>query len=346
MVPIAAAVFLLSQVEPPTFERMEKASLAARRAIHTAHVVLSLAESAPNRGQEVRTCQWEIWADGGKIRGDRVCTPSPDGGLRVVHIRNCEKPDWGFEFVDRLGLAAQFGPITSESNIRLYAAVHPRHFGYIGSELIDTADPGFEGAFGVPAQGSTVVAAVRVGESICWKLTWVRGAGEGKVDFAAVVDPTRGYNLVSHECSAGPADNRQVQRTISELQLWGTTWYPKRIVFEKLLKGEVIQREVATISAASFNKKIPGDTFTRAGAKLPARTYIQVDSGRQKSGFWDDGKMTPPVPKPTMSVVPPTPVADPGERRWNPWLLGVCAVFALAAAFLVVTKLRARRASP
>jgi hypothetical protein len=344
---IASVTLFAFQLSPqtPSFDKLRSDALATRRAIKSAHVVLSVEETAPTKRESLRKCEWEIWADGDKIRSDQKCTPQPDNGFRVVSIRNCERTGWGFWYIAREGYAATFAPFDQQLNLRLAAAIHPKHFGYVIDRLIMCATPGFEGAFGTPNDGSLSVVAHRYDEADCWKMSWTKGPAKELLTLSAIIDPGRGHSIVSLDFSYDAAGTKTVFRTASEIVQWGSTWYPKRITFEKILGRETVLREVVVIHSATFNEPIPAETFTRAGANLQPRPFINSPD-KTETGFWEGKSISPPTPKQQKLPAPPVAVEDPSERRVNPWLLAVCGVLAVAAGFLIVRKLRARRTTP
>jgi len=105
--------------------------------------------------------------------------------------------------------------------------------------------------------------------------------------------------------------------------------------------------EDVRIREASFNGLISDEVFSLAGIKMIPNHPIRV-ANRPTFQRLANGKLVAleTISEGSPAKPPPAPVVDPADRRLNPWLVAVCAVLALAAGFLIVKKIRARRATP
>lgn len=108
---------------------------------------------------------------------------------------------------------------------------------------------------------------------------------------------------------------------------WGDrNWFPERVDYRREFDEKIVEREVLTISEASFNQPIDPIIFAPEGLELPAGTGV-LDHPRHADGgrVFDGTKLT--VRKNPAAELPPVSISNEGRWRWvvggNLLLLGV-----------------------
>ncbi len=341
MLALSVLAIAVAQVTPPDFDSLKSAALTTRRSIRTADVTI---KRAINDGSGEGSQKWRIWMDGNKIRGDYTPEP-PEPTDRLVHCIGCDRDGWGLYYTEKRNFAADFRPSDTFAQGELFAAVSPKHFGYSLSQLQSSSRVGFEGVFGAPRDGSKSVSIVEHEGMKCWRLSWTTGPKERPVSWTAIVAPEQGGQIVLLQGEGTTSGKPFRETTTSKLKKWGEFWYPESVIFEQTSGAVLATREVSTFHDVKINQPVDPTVFTFKGIKMLSSVPVALPNPKG-NGFIRDGKIETALSQKSgvqpASSPPPVPVSD---RRYNPWLLAVCAVLSLAAGFLIVKRLRAPRES-
>jgi hypothetical protein len=341
---LAGALVIHTAGQPPEvgFDQVRAAVLDARRAIRTAEVRLQ----GKIDGYRQSSYQASVWFDGAQKRVDYLSTGSPYPNMRVVHCVGCEKRGWGLEYVEKVARLALFKPMANFDPDTLAFLVDPRDFGYVRGRIF-SHEGSFEGIFGSYGDHPKEIVSRSESGQRLYELTWRTGPKEAIRTHTAVVAPDMGWTITSF-VTKGSNDGKTFDYTVeSQPVKWGDFWYPKTITYRYRSGDRVLLSEEVVVLDAKINQPIPDDVFTFKGIGMISGTPIEFPNPRD-NGVIRDGRVVPlredkGATTPQLLPAPPTPVEDPGERRWNPLLLAVCGVLAAAAVFLIVKKLRTGR---
>jgi hypothetical protein len=149
-----------------------------------------------------------------------------------------------------------------------------------------------------PNRTSTTVENTFLGKEPVRLVTYV----EGKATRRMWISIDKGYHLLKSEIDLPGL----IHVTLNcEIEQFDKVWFPRRVTYEELnSKGEIFDRNVATVLEAEFNIELPQDRFTLAGMAPVKGTSIFNTADLHTIGRWDGQKIdlfsTPP-PRPAVA---------------------------------------------
>lgn len=286
-----------------------------------------------------------IWWDTQHQRVDWFPTLSeyPEGSgvpVRMVQGINIEKIGYGLEYDEEVNLIARFKPMLNFEKNKFNFIVNPANFGHSFGGI--WRDESFTRLITNFFSEPTTITWDSNSESKFIKLSRLDNRG-----FVSelLIDPRKDYEVIS---ILFKGENIR-ESTRSQLKNWDGHWYPEQITYEQWIDEKLTTKKEIRIQKAIFQQPIPPETFTLAGIKMLPRHAIRVDDKLRLMRV-DDGKLVPfedkvttsePIPPPTTM---PVRVPEPGEWRFNPWMLSIGVLLGILAVIIVILLFRSRSA--
>ena len=281
-------VLPLAAGEAPTFDRAGAAVLHARRAARAGDVWF---ERLPPTGP----------AGGGGAAGTRVARvvfegPSsraafgPAGGGWVEQIVADPFTDLYVSYVGPSGLtggeppvAVTAGRLSRELPARRFEArlfgLVPEPFGGLTDMPLDV----FVGRSPCGDERIEFVPGPAGGPLLRLSCTWTDHGGRA----AYVVDPARGWSVVSGELRARFRGKPLTWAFTAEPERFGEVWFPRSVTFTETIGAARGKSETVRVTRATFNAPTPAGAFTPAAIEAPAGSELIVTGGvRVPPGAW------------------------------------------------------------
>jgi hypothetical protein len=326
-------------------KELEEKCLAARSEIVRGK--LELQSAAIRKGQPVQITTYSIVFDSDRYRLRRKIFPAGGDGA-----------DQGVPAFDETFVLTQSDYIVHSNDVdsagRTMAVTwkHRRELGENSNSVLDVFDPRLIGI--IPAPSSTLMnyqydenslfIEAAIGEPTISReeidrvKTWriVQHTKHG-VKISRWIAPNRGYSILRIQVEPPPIKDTVVVDTMDcevvEYQIDDTSlepatvWFPKNVVYQRMLDGNVGIKETLTVLSAHFNGPISQEEFTLSKMGVQAGTSVlEHPAHPEYSRMWDGEKIVPV----SAIVEPVDPLKEPETSRL--WILlsvnsGILAVF-------------------
>lgn len=108
--------------------------------------------------------------------------------------------------------------------------------------------------------------------------------------------PQQGGSLIRGESEfVHPKDGKVVDSIECDMKQWDAdgVWFPKKVVYQRRLNGDVVTEEQLTVKSAEFNIPVDESVFTLAGMDIPPGTDVVETPSFHVSRIWNGSKLAP-----------------------------------------------------
>jgi hypothetical protein len=292
--------FMLGQ--PPT-EAIEELFLKYRTALTTGRLTIAGETNFPGMGIKQRKWIRRVWYDRDHFRCDHTSLVPPDG--RTIYCENGERENHYVYFEER-SLDPKYE--LRIMPLRIQTMALPPNTSRVG-ETEHKFDPRALGTFTGSFYHFSGVKLATLARTDRGPATWERTVWKGKVAWTKSFQlkhgpvkrmtyvPEQGNSLVKAELT----DETTYQFVEAEPRKFGAkgTWFPGKLVCQRMERGELIENYTLEISNGEFNEPIPSQTFKLLGMDIPPKTPMSVHTPGDNGIYYWDGKKIAPVERKT-----------------------------------------------
>lgn len=291
--------------------------------------------------QHVSTTTYAVTFDGDKIRTDRETTrfdrgPTPQLIFREYAALNSGellRRTFDIPHPDRK-LAALLDHLDSPDHAPgpSSSTIDPRNFGFAPSPFPVIYSNHLEAFVGCADRTNTTEETLTIDGNDVISVTYQKGSASHEM----LIDPQRGYNLVSAAIITPTAD----YRIDCELKQYGggELWYPSQVTYFVKKDDVIADKNITTVQAAEFNQPVDAEVFTFKGMGVEGGTDISETPQLGGPKIWD-GKDITSLSALAVRERTATPIGPPQNR----YLLIVTINGAIAVILLLVILCRRKK---
>jgi hypothetical protein len=329
----------------PDIDSIEKQVLEYRRSIQRGHIVFKQKTFKNTIYESHFDRVTTIWFDGKKLRNDdllRYTDEPKDTPLhREVKCRNCEKNGYWVDYIDKKSpqgeLAVSMTDMTANPLPEVFNLIHPRCLGMAPESFpnLTASRAHLESYVARSDRRNTSIQRVSWKDRECVQISYQLPTDADYADNAHVriwISLHQGPSVVCIEAEADVHGKHYADTVESDLRQFMPSglWYPQAVVYERLIDGKSVEKEVTEVQLLALNEPVPLEIFTLAGMELPVDKPVSVvDKKEGRLLYWNGEKLVPKSSRRPSALRPPSLFAR------QHWLLVANAVlFALLAILL------------